>query len=265
MRSIPRFLAVLLSLAPLGASAQTVINLTNAGGVGGSTNLDLTNTSVAVTTGGLFAGAISGQAQSAINQLNVLDMVGASGFMTPLSGPGMFQINMMAGGMGTSLTTNNIGAAVGIAPAWSGVSFPLGGFIAPMSALAGGSQMGINTMNGATVTFPVGSQVSLIQTGTPPGPLSVGPMMNLSTVNTLLANAPGMSARIDGSLNSSLNGSLNGGTIGLQVASSSFNTSTIIGAGSLSVQQFGGGAMFQAVNRSGAFSEPVLLPVSLLR
>ena len=263
LRSIVITAASLAALSvPIGAaSAQTVMNLTNfdaTGASSGVTTLDLSNTAVAFTAGGLFAGAFSNQAQSANNRLNVLDMLGNAGTIVPFNGGGMVTINMTAGS--ASLTTNNLGAAImgGINPMigggslnslWSGGFGPAFG-----AAFVGGSQIGVNTTNAVAMAVAPGTQVTLNQGSVNLGLLPVAPAgtFNSSTVNTLLASGNGAS--------------INGGTGSVQMAGSTFNSGTIIGSGSVTVQQSGiEGLVVQAVNRGGAFATPTLLPVPGLR
>jgi len=137
-RAASLVLLALIATASPPATGQTVINL---GGVSstttaGETNLDLNNTSVALSTGGFRGGAVSLLGQVANNQLNVVDLLGtASGVplasFSPLAGP--VQVTMLAGALPTSLTTVNTSGAVasGINPIvgatslnapWTGVS-----------------------------------------------------------------------------------------------------------------------------------------------
>ena len=254
-----------LSATPRLAPAQTVMNLTNfdiTGATTGSTSLDLTNTAVAFSSGGLFAGAFSNQAQRATNQLNVLDMLGTAGTIVPFNGGGMVTINMVAGA--TSLTTNNLGAAImgGINPIigstilntpWSGGYGPSFG-----GAFLGGSQIGVNNTNSVAMSVAPGTQVTLNQGGVSLGLLPVAPTgtLNSSSVNTLIAS--GSAATV--------NGALTGGQPGVQMAGSTINSGTIVGSGNVTVQQTGiDTATIQAVNRTGAFGTPTLLPVPVLR
>lgn len=255
-------LAAIAAAAPAAASAQTVMNLTNfdaTGATTGPTSLDLSNIATAFSAGGLFAGAISAQTQRATNQLNVLDMLGTAGSIVPFNGGAMVSITMTAGP--ASLTTNNLGAAVmgGINPMIGGTSIlnsPWSGGFGPIfgGAFAGGSQTGINTTNALALAVAPGTQITLSQGGPALGLLPVAPAgsFNSSTVNTLLAS--GGSATV------------NGGPTSTQTAASTLNSGTIIGAGSVTVQQTGiDTATVQAVNRSAAFATPTLLPVPGLR
>ena len=266
MRMSQSLAIMVASLAALSAqigavSAQTVMNLTNfdmSGASSGPTSLDLSNTAVAFSAGGLFAGAFSNQAQSANNQLNVLDMLGGAGAIVPFNGGAMVTINMTAGP--ASLTTDNVGAAImgGINPIVGGGSLNTGwsGGFGPAvgAAFVGGSQIGINTTNAAAIAVAPGTQVILNQGGVSLGLIPVAPTgsFNSSTVNTLVASGSGAT--------------INGGLSGIQTAGSTFNSGTIIGSGNVMVQQTGtDSAVVQAVNRSGAFGTPTLLPVPGIR
>lgn len=254
-----------LSTSVVPASAQTVMNLTNfdtTGATTGLTSLDLNNTAVAFSSGGLFAGAFSNQAQRATNQLNVLDMLGSAGTIVPFNGGGMVTINMIAGA--TSLTTNNLGASImgGINPIIGGsiLNTPWSGGYGPSfgSAFVGGSQFGFNTTNAVAMAVAPGTQVVLNQGGVSLGllPAASTGSMNSSSINTFIASGNG----------AAINGGFNGGQSGIQMAGSTINSGTIIGSGNVTVQQTGiDTATIQAVNRSGSFGAPTLLPVPSIR
>ena len=280
------------------AQSQTVVNLTNldpsvASGfsnVGSSplsagTSLDLLNTTTALSNGGLFGGAVTNQTQQASNQLNTIGLtsLGAAapvvlGDQTPITVTPSVTINTIAsaynavGGSGgaidagTSTTINNTNAAIssGVnqivgAPSalnglWSGGYGPTSG-----NVQVGGSQIGINTVNGVGAAFAAGTAVTLSQLpgapspggsggGAPIGtsPIIQGGALNMSTVNTLLAYTAAGAAAVNGSAG--------------QQASNSFNTATLQGSGlSLSLKQATDGfsqgqTAFQAVNRALAYS-----------
>jgi len=160
---------VMLSFAAAAvAQAQTIVNLTNldpspatlttTGATNASTNLNLLNTTTALSNGGLFGGAVSTMpAQQATNQLNTLGMT-ALGGVSPVvlgnqagvAGGNSVQINeitsaynatrLNAAGAGsingsTSATISNTNAAIStgvnqIVGAASGVNSPnLGGYV----------------------------------------------------------------------------------------------------------------------------------------
>ena len=190
------FLALLLAIA-VPAQAQTVVNLSNydpAALNAGPTVLDLSNTSSAFSSGGLFAGAISGVSQGANNQLNVVDALNLGGGSVPATpfGGMPVQINMVMGGA-TSLTTNNLGTAIvgGIVPAAG-------------NAQVSGGQSGINTVNSAVVGAPSGSLVTINQTTVPIGmlPLAQAMSLRMGSVNTLLASGGSIAGSAGGSASS---------------------------------------------------------------
>ena len=276
------------------AQAQTVVNLTNldpslASGfsnVGSSplpagTSLDLLNTTTALSNGGLFGGAVSNQTQQASNQLNTIGLtsLGAAvpivlGDQTPITGTPSVTINTIAsaytavgtGGAtidaGTSTTINNTNAAIsgGVnqivgAPSGLNALFTGGYGPTPGNVQVGGSQIGINTINGIGAAFAAGTAVTLSQLPGAPSPdtgsglttpIIQGGALNMSTVNTLLAYTGAGAASVTGS--------------GSQQASNSFNTATLQGSGlSLSLKQATDGfsqgqTAFQSVNRALAYS-----------
>jgi hypothetical protein len=166
MQSGARTLLVLLAMSGAApAAAQTVITLDNLAGLTtGSTSLDLNNSSVALSNGGFRGGAVSLLGQSANNQLNVFDMLstpsgGSVASVSPLAG--QIQFIMRTAAVPTSLTTVNTSGAIasGINPIVGATTLNMpwtGGYGgASGSALVGGAQSGMNTINGlATVVAP---------------------------------------------------------------------------------------------------------------
>ena len=74
---------IAMALTAPAASAQTIVNLSTLApsglaSAGSATNLDLLNSATALSTGGLFPGAVTALQQSAVNRLNTLG-VGADG------------------------------------------------------------------------------------------------------------------------------------------------------------------------------------------
>lgn len=273
MRILVSTAAVILSAAAaMPAPAQTVFTLGN--GVGATltaaeTNLDLNNTSVAFSTGGFGAAAVSLLRQSATNELNVLNLLGASG-MAPAGGA--IHLNMLFGSQPVSLTTVNTAGAVasGINPIigaaalntpWTG---GYGGASGP--ALVGGRQSGLNAMNGVVVAVAPGSTLSLVQQAGPLAllPLAQTAMLNASISNTWFASSLNGGASINGAA-----GMPNTGLqlAGLQNSAITVNGAVIVGGGILDVQQHGVSpfAAFQVVNRAGAFTNTALTPSFSLR
>lgn len=264
----PRTRALLVLLALAGAApaaAQTVITLDNLAGLTtGSTSLDLNNSSVALSTGGFRAGAVSLLGQSANNQLNVFDMLstpsGASvASVSPLAG--QIQFIMRTAAVPTSLTTVNTSGAIagGINPIVGSTTLNMpwtGGYGgASGSALVGGAQSGSNTINGLATVVAPGSTVSLVQQA---GPLGLLPLAQAAMLNAAVSNT-WISSSLNGG--ASINGAAGGGT-GLQGAGISVNGALISGGGAVNVQQSGGvgPTAFQAVNRVGSFSNMALTP-----
>jgi len=227
-------IAVAVWGAASSAQAQTIVNLTNldptsttgygqtvlavAGGVAGAsstnaaTNLDLLNSTTALTNGGLFPGAVSNQSQAAYNQLNTIG-INANGTVspvilgnqTPVAGsPNQVQINTITsaynGAFGgstsgtasingaSSTTINNINAAISSAVnpivgglnngPWTG---GYGGAASGASVTA--NQVGVNTINGVGATFADGTNVALSQLPGAPTPSAV-PVAGTYTAGT---------------------------------------------------------------------------------
>ena len=260
-------LLALIATSSPPATGQTVINL---GGVSstttaGETNLDLNNTSVALSTGGFRGGAVSLLGQVANNQLNVVDLLGtASGVplasFSPLAGP--VQVTMLAGALPTSLTTVNTSGAVasGINPIVGATSLNApwtGGYGgASGGALVGGSQSGVNAVNGFSAAIAPGGTLSLVQQA---GPLALLPLAQIAMLNSAISNT-----WIASSLNggATINGAAGASTLGTQGATVLLNSATVSGGTSIDVQQLGGAGIsgLQAVNRAGVFTNPALAP-----
>lgn len=264
---------VAVALAAQPAMAQTVVNLStlDPGSPGSAaTNLDLLNSATALSTGGLFPGAVSALSQSAANRVNTLG-IGADGAVVPMvfgtqgaatgTAPSV-EINTIASAYrtpgtegATSATIGNLNAAV------SGAVNPIvggtgnqpwtGGYgAAAGGALASGGQSGINTLNAVGAQLAGGTSVALSQLPGAPGTggaVAQGGALNLSTVNTMLAYTTAGSATVAG------------GTGG-QVAAQGFNSASLAGNGlTVAAQQLANGLSaaetgLQSVNRALAFS-----------
>ena len=281
------------------ARAQTVINLTNldpspsgfsatTGNKSAGTSLDLLNTTTALSNGGLFGGAVSNQTQQATNQLNTIGLtaLGAAapvilGNQTPITGTSTVTINTIASAYsatgargtvdaGTSTTINNTNAAISggvnqIVGAPSGLNGLYSGGYGPTAGnvQAGGSQIGINTINGVGAAFAAGTAVTLSQLPGAPSsggalpqigtaPIIQGGALNMSTVNTLLAYTGAGAASVNGSGSTA-------GSPGAQTAVNTFNTATLVGDIGVAAQQKADGlnlqqTTFQSVNRAMAYS-----------
>ena len=273
--------AVATPLAAASTSADsgvvpgaTVINMI----AGGSVSSDLTNSSVALSNGGLFAGAYNGTAQQGTNQLNIygtlpsLPSGGVSVAALPLLGGAgqSVTLNMSAGASAlspVSMTVNNINASVSagtnpvtggsaaVNAAWTGgYGGSLGG------AFVGGLQSGGNALNGTTMAFAPGTQVTLSQTGGSGG--AVAGLPNMSTVNTMFGYGASGNVSVGGMAPATVTLPVFGG----QTATNSVNSATLAGAATLNIQQVSSGtsaSTTQAVNRALALSAPtpVLVPV----
>jgi hypothetical protein len=217
---------VAMALAAQSAAAQTVVNLSTldpGGPVSAATNLDLLNSATALSTGGLFPGAVSALSQSAANRVNTLG-IGAEGSVAPM----VFGTQGAATGTApsveittitsayrtpgtegaTSATIGNLNAAV------SGAVNPIvggtrnqpwtGGYgAAAGGALASGSQSGINTLNAVGAQLAEGTSVALSQLPGAPGTATAvaqGGALNLSTVNTMLAYTAAGTATVAGGI-----------------------------------------------------------------
>jgi fibronectin-binding autotransporter adhesin len=298
-----RMFAAAIAVAVWGAAssaqAQTIVNLTNldptaitgygqnlnAAGTtsttNAATNLDLLNSTTALTNGGLFPGAVSNQSQAAYNQLNTIG-INANGTVspvvlgnqTPVAGsPNQVQINTITsayngafGGAGTgtnniqgasSTTINNINAAISSAvnPIVGGLNNNpwIGGYGGAASgASVTANQVGVNTINGVGATFADGTNIALSQLPGAPDPAT--PVAG-SPVGTL----PVIQG---GSLNMSTTNTLlaysTAGTVGIngnngvdskgdavrgnQSAVNTFNASTLVGTNlSVGAQQLADG------------------------
>jgi hypothetical protein len=213
-------IAVAVWGAASSAQAQTIVNLTNldptaitgygqtvAAAAGttstnAATNLDLLNSTTALTNGGLFPGAVSNQSQAAYNQLNTIG-INANGTVspvilgnqTPVAGsPNQVQINTITSAYNgaftgstsgttsingaSSTTINNINAAISSAVnpivgglnngPWTG---GYGGAASGASVTA--NQVGVNTINGVGATFADGTNIALSQLPGAPTPGTV--------------------------------------------------------------------------------------------
>lgn len=215
-------IAVAVWGAASSAQAQTIVNLTNldptsSTGYGqlvpatagttstnAATNLDLLNSTTALTNGGLFPGAVSNQSQAAYNQLNTIG-INANGTVspvvlgnqTPVAGsPNQVQINTITSAYNgafagstsgaasingaSSTTINNINAAISSAVnpivggtgtinnPWTG---GYGGAASGASVTA--NQVGVNTINGVGAAFADGTNVALSQLPGAPTPSTV--------------------------------------------------------------------------------------------
>lgn len=267
LRGTPTLLALLAMVGTVPAAAQTVITLDNLAALaGGSTTLDLNNSSVALSSGGFRAGAVSVLGQSANNQLNVLDLLSTpSGAGVASTSPlaGQIQITMRAAAVPTSLTTVNTSGAIasGINPIvganalntpWTG---GYGG--ASGAALVGGGQTGLNAINGVGVAVAPGATVSLVQQT---GPLALLPLAQASMLNAAVSNTWVASALNGGA---TINGASGFSALGQQGAGVAVNGALITGGGGVvDVQQVGGIAAtaLQTVNRAGAFTNMALTP-----
>lgn len=223
-------IAVAVWGAASSAQAQTIVNLTNldptattgygqtvaatAGttSTNAATNLDLLNSTTALTNGGLFPGAVSNQSQAAYNQLNTIG-INANGTVspvvlgnqTPVAGsPNQVQINTITSAYNgafagstsgtasingaSSTTINNINAAISSAVnpivgganngPWSG---GYGGAASGASVTA--NQVGVNTINGVGAAFADGTNVALSQLPGAPTPSAV-PVSGAYTAGT---------------------------------------------------------------------------------
>lgn len=266
MASAARSLLVMLVMAGAApAAGQTVITLDNLSNLAtGTTSLDLNNSSIALSTGGFRAGAVSLLGQSANNQLNVFDMLSTSSgasvaSVSPLAG--QIQITMRTAAVPTSLTTVNTSGAIagGINPIVGSAALNIpwtGGYgAASGGALVGGAQSGLNTINGLATAVAPGSTVSLVQQA---GPLGLLPLAQAAMLNAAVSNT-WISSSLNGG--ASINGAAGGGT-GLQGAGISVNGALISGGGAVDVQQSGGigPTALQTVNRVGSFSNTALMP-----
>lgn len=265
-------LFALIATASEPAAGQTVINL---GGVSsttaaGETNLDLNNTSVAVSTGGFRSGAVSLLGQVANNQLNVVDLLGTTtgtplSTVAPLAGP--VQVTMLAGAFPTSLTTVNTSGAIasGINPIVGSTSLNtpwIGGYGgASGGALVGGSQSGVNAVNGFSAAVAPSGALSLVQQA---GPLALLPLAQTAMLNSAITNT-WLASSLNGS--ATINGAAGAATLGTQGATLLLNNATVSGGMSVDIQQLGGAGIsgLQAVNRAGVFTNPALAPSFNLR
>ena len=271
---------IAMALTAPAASAQTIVNLSTLApsglaSSGSATNLDLLNSATALSTGGLFPGAVTALQQSAVNRLNTLG-VGADGAIAavtfgtqgaPTGTAPAVEINTITsayrgGGVdgATSATIGNLNAAVSgavnpIIGAGGSLNQPwTGGYgAAGGSVLASGAQTGINVLNAVAARMADGSAVALSQLPGAPGSaapaIAQGGALNLSTVNTALAYTTAGTATVAGGSNGQG-----------QVAAQGFNSATLVGNGlSVAAQQLADGlnpteTSLQSVNRALAFS-----------
>ena len=271
LRGTRPFLVLLAMAGSAPAATQTVITLDNLAALaGGSTTLDLNNSSVALSNGGFRAGAVSVLGQSANNQLNVLDLLSTpSGTGVASTSPlaGQIQITLRTAAVPTSLTTVNTSGAIasGINPVVGAMALNTpwtGGYGgASGGALVGGAQSGLNTINGVAMAAAPGATVSLVQQA---GPLALLPLAQTSMLNAAVSNTWVSSALNGGA---SINGAVGASAAGQQGAGISVNGALIAGGGTVDVQQIGGMAAttLQTVNRAGAFTNTALTPSFNLR
>jgi hypothetical protein len=291
-------IAVAVWGAASSAQAQTIVNLTNLDptsttGYGqnlnatgttttnAATNLDLLNSTTALTNGGLFPGAVSNQSQAAYNQLNTIG-INANGTVspvilgnqTPVAGsPNQVQINTITSAYNgaftlatkgtnniegaSSTTINNINAAISSAVnpivgglnngPWTG---GYGGAASGASVTA--NQVGVNTINGVGATFADGTNIALSQLPGAPDPAT-------AVVGSPVGTTPVIQG---GALNMSTTNTLlaysTAGTVGIngnngvdtagapvrgnQSAVNTFNASTLVGTNlSVGAQQLADG------------------------
>jgi hypothetical protein len=280
------------------AQAQTIVNLTNLDptastgygqnlGASGTTttnaatNLDLLNTTTALTNGGLFPGAVSSQSQAAYNQLNTIG-INANGTVSPVvlgnqapvaGSPNQVEINTITSayngaftgtGTGTnnvegasSTTINNINAAISSAvnPIVGGLNNGpwTGGYGGAASGAAvTANQVGVNTVNGVGAAFADGTNIALSQ-------LPGAPTPGTGTAGSAVGTTPVIQG---GALNMSTTNTLlaysTAGTVGIngnngvdssgapvrgnQTAVNTFNASTLVGTNlSVGAQQLADG------------------------
>ncbi len=276
-------LALSCSLACSGAQAQTVVNLTSfdpallgdaatsGASLLGSTNLDVVNTAGTGSVGGLFPAAVSQLNQTGANQLNTLGMLVNGGVAAVTLGtassvplaPAAVTINTITSAVApisgvigskegsTSLTIANTNVATNLGPADKAIL----DISAPGGTLAGGNQIGVNTANGVGAAFATGTGVTLSQiaAGVGLGATSApgaGSALNMSVVNTLLAYTARADAQVVGQ-------PATGQTQGVQTAINGFNTATLLGTISASVNQDARGLTDIANSSTATLIQPV--------
>ena len=269
-------------LAAGAAQAQTVVNLSNfdpglladavssSGVLSGPTSLDAVNTASAGSVGGLFPAAVSQLNQTGANQLNTLGILSGGGVSAVTLGtapstpaaPGAVTINTItsavpfASGAGskegsTSLTVANTNVATNLGVADKAILDTS----APGGTLVGGNQSGVNTANGVGAAFLNGTGVTLSQiaagadlaASSAPG---AGSALNMSVVNTLLAYTARADAQVVGQPGL-------GQTQGVQTALNAFNTATLVGTITASVNQDARGLTDIANSSTANLIQPV--------
>lgn len=291
-------IAVAVWGAASSAQAQTIVNLTNldptsttgygqnlsaagATTTNAATNLDLLNSTTALTNGGLFPGAVSNQSQAAYNQLNTIG-INANGTVspvvlgnqTPVAGsPNQVQINTITSAYNgaftlatkgtnniegaSSTTINNINAAISSAVnpivgglnngPWTG---GYGGAASGASVTA--NQVGVNTINGVGATFADGTNIALSQLPGAPDPATPVVGSPVGTTPVIQGGALNMSTTntllaysTAGTVGINGNNGVdaNGAPVrGNQSAVNTFNASTLVGTNlSVGAQQLADG------------------------
>ncbi|WP_439549772.1 beta strand repeat-containing protein [Falsiroseomonas sp.] len=264
-------------------------------GFSANTVLDNVNVGDALSNGGLFGGAANILDQRAYNQLNAMGVT-APGVVTPVvlgtvagfpgGNPTTVEINMLtsAASLGsggstlsgtTSLTSTNTNTANVVRPnvipsAGVGVPSLLVGYSAGPASV-GGSQVGINSANALGAAFAPGTTVSLnqmpiglanVSTGGPTTASSTGGqqgLLNMSSVNNLVAFTAQGSSEVNGSATGV---DANGNPItvaGSQIAQNRFNTAAIYGDVALVLGQKADGlnavdTAFTSANMAAAYS-----------
>ena len=259
------------------AHAQTVVNLSNLDAtqlgaspttaVNSSTNLDLLNSSTALSNGGLFGGAVSIlPGQQATNQVNTLGITATGGVSPVVLGnqsgvatttptvtineiTSAYNASGLGGGEGlgsvngsTSTTINNVNAAIS-----SGVNNIIGANPSINAAYTGGyggtaggaaasgNQVGVNTLNGVGAAFASGTNVSLSQIPGAPSAPTAGALgssiIQGGAVNSSVVNTLlAYTAAGTASVNGASLGSSGAVTgSGSQTAINTFNTATLLG------------------------------------
>jgi hypothetical protein len=278
---------------------NTLVGVDTTGGVGvgntANTVLDNVNVGDALSNGGLFGGAANILDQRAYNQLNAMGVT-APGVVTPVvlgtvagfpgGNPTTVEINMLtsAASLGagvntlsgtTSLTSTNTNTANVVRPnvipsAGVGVPSLLVGYSAGPASV-GGSQVGINSANALGAAFAPGTTVSLnqmpigladVSTGVGTTASSTGGqqgLLNMSSVNNLVAFTAQGSSEVNGSATGV---DANGNPItvaGSQIAQNRFNTAAIYGDVALVLGQKADGlnavdTAFTSANMAAAYS-----------
>lgn len=240
---------------PLGTNFSSSSGQATVGGYPYNYSVNTTNNTITLTAT-VNGGGVPVPSTSAL----ATTMAGGGGNGSQLSTLGSQLGNTSTVAGGTSTTINNINAAVltgvnsivGAAPPVN-VAFTGGYGSQPGSVAAGGSQIGVNTLNGVAATFASGTSVSLSQI--PGGPQisgsgfgstivqgsggsfdptsSIGAVtanLNMSVVNTLLGYSANGAASVNGALGT-------GQSAGSQTATNQFNFASLSGADAVAVQQ----------------------------